>query len=138
MSKRNNNAILRAMGLVIESLEVRRLLAVSVTPFDSDGDAVNELIITGDSGNNRVLVYDDPFNNRTDVVIDANNDGAFNLGEVNFPFGQQFEEIETSLGSGNDTLRYFLANDFTDISRSVLTDLAAGPTRCSSHRRRAA
>ena len=119
----------RAIRVAIEGLECRRLFAVLVTPVDSDGDGANELIITGDGNNNRVIVYDDDQNDRTDVVLDTNNNGAFDLGEVNFPFAEEFEETEVSLGGGNDTLRYFLVTDLESGDRRLLVDLGSGDNK---------
>src|SRR4051812_3534670 len=112
----------RVISKAIETLEPRRLFAVSVTPVDTDADGANELIITGNGSNDRVLIFADDVGNRTDVAIDANNNGAFDLGEVNFPFTEEFEEVEASLKGGNDALRYFLVSD-NDNECSLLVDL---------------
>jgi hypothetical protein len=130
----SNPRATRAIRSAIEAMEPRRLFSVSVTPVDSDGDLVNELLINSDSASDNVLVFDDPQNSKTDVVIDTNDNGVFDVGEVNYQFSQIFEEFEATMNGGNDHFTYYLVSDLTmpwatDLDRAVLVDLGSGSNK---------
>jgi hypothetical protein len=119
----------RKTRLSLTELGAKVVPAVLLQTFDLDGDgAADDVRITGDAGNNKVVFTDNGATSAT-VQIDANGDGdvtdaADKAQTVNYS-GDSFV-VEANLGGGNDSFDYSVTAAFSASARSVTVDLGAG------------
>ena len=119
----------RRARLSLSELGTRAVPAVLLQTTDLDGDGVTDDVrITGDAGNNKVIVTDNGATSAT-VQIDANGDGDVidAVDEVQtFNFSTDSFVVEATLGGGSDSFTYSVTANMSASARSLSVDLGAG------------
>jgi|GEM_PF-4746323 len=100
---------------VVELLESRLTLSVSVTPF-TDPSGAEGLRILGDGGSNTVEITDDGTTGSTTVVADG----------ITSEFDKQFAIFDINLAGGNDRLTFDPVGDIDGRDLSLQVALGSG------------
>lgn len=118
------NRLAESVKPVIEQLEGRTLMSVTIKPLTTDSSGNLMLIIRGDSKNDTVVITDDPAAGEVRVVANGSNR------TIEYPGGPGTPGIEifdVDLGGGNDNITFIdtgspTAESYIGESRSLLLD----------------
>jgi hypothetical protein len=99
------NRLAECVKPVVEQLEGRTMMSITVHPLSQDSDGHQRLVISGDSKNDTLFVTDDPVN--LEVRIVKNGTPL----TVAYPGGTPIELFDIDLGGGNDRIEFEVYGD---------------------------
>jgi hypothetical protein len=110
------NRLAECVKPVVEQLEGRTLMSITISPLQMDSEGHIRLFIRGDSKNDTIHIEDDP--GLGEVRITANGHDSTiaypgGPGEPNLDPGNEIELFDVNLGGGNDTIIFETEGDPT-------------------------
>ncbi len=116
----SSNRLAACIKPVIEGLEARQLMSVTITQFN-DSEGHNTLRIRGDGKNDTVTIFDDNVNGQVDVVANGNPSTWFypNFGDAAFG---EIEVFDVDLKGGKDSISFSNATAYFAEPRAIHLD----------------
>jgi hypothetical protein len=110
---------------VVEHLETRTMMSITVKPLETDSESNIRLVITGDSKNDTLLITDDPVAQEVRLV----KNGVPQT--IAYPGGTPITLFDVDLGGGNDKIFFDTYGDaisfnYTGETRSIHLDGNSG------------
>ena len=119
------NRLAECVKSVVEQLETRTMMSITVQPLQTDSESNVRLVITGDSKNDTLFITDDPVAQEVRLIRNGTPQ------TIAYPGGTPITLFDVDLGGGNDRIIFDTYGDaisfnYTGENRSIHLDGTSG------------